>query len=69
MRLCSLIAFAGGVLAGGLVMMMVAPKKGEEMRQDIKDRMNNLKKHIGDAIDGCKDKCCCEVEEKMTVKE
>lgn len=56
-------------MAGGLVMMMVAPKKGEEMRQDIKDRMNNLKKHIGDAIDGCKDKCCCEVEEKMTVKE
>ena len=32
MKICNFLAFTGGMLAGGLVMMMFAPKKGEEVR-------------------------------------
>ena len=35
MKVCNFLAFTGGMLAGGLVMMMFAPKKGEEVRKDM----------------------------------
>ncbi len=34
-------AFAGGVIAAGLV-LLYAPKKGEELRSDIKQKTNKL---------------------------
>ena len=63
------MAFTGGMLAGGLVMMMFAPKKGEDMRKDIKDRLGDLKRHFDKA--GCcgKEGCDCKVEEKIVVEE
>lgn len=67
--MCSLVAFAGGMLAGGLVMMMFAPKRGDEMRRELKERMGNLKRHLDDAVEGCKEKCHCEVDEKVVVTE
>ena len=39
MRMCHLIAFAGGMLAGGAIALLFAPKKGEELRMDIKRKM------------------------------
>ena len=51
-------------------MMMFAPKKGEEVRKDIKDRLGDLKKHFDNA--GCccgKEGCDCKVEEKVVVEE
>ncbi len=69
MKICNFLAFTGGMLAGGLVMMMFAPKKGEEMRKDIKEKLGDLKRHFDNA--GCcgKEGCDCKVEEKIVVEE
>lgn len=50
-------------------MMMFAPKRGDEMRRELKERMGNLKRHLDDAVEGCKEKCHCEVDEKVVVTE
>ena len=57
------------MLAGGLVMMLFAPKRGEEVRKDIKERLGDLKRHFDNA--GCcgKEGCDCKVEEKIIVEE
>ena len=44
MKICHLIAFAGGVLAGGALALMFAPKKGEDFRKDIKEKMGDIKR-------------------------
>ena len=69
MKICNFLAFTGGMLAGGLVMMMFAPKKGEDMRRDIKDRIGDIKKHFDHA--GCcgKEGCDCNAGEKNMVEE
>lgn len=50
MKWCNLIAFAGGALAGGAIALMFAPKRGEEMRGDVKKKMCSLKKHIDNIV-------------------
>ena len=69
MKVCNFLAFTGGMLAGGLVMMMFAPKKGEDMRRDIKERLGDIKRHFDHA--GCcgKEGCDCKVEEKVVVED
>ena len=69
MKVCNFLAFTGGMLAGGLVMMMFAPKKGEEVRKDIKERLGDLKRHFDNA--GCcgKEGCDCKTEEKIVIEE
>ncbi len=69
MRVCNFLAFAGGVFVGGLAMMMFAPKKGEDMRRDIKERLGDIKRHFDNA--GCcgKEGCDCKVEEKIVIEE
>ena len=67
MKICHLIAFAGGVLAGGALALMFAPKKGEDFRKDIKEKMGGLKKRFDEAMMGCKENCGCGVEEKVHV--
>lgn len=69
MKICNFLAFTGGMLAGGLVMMMFAPKKGEDMRRDIKEKLGDMKRHFENA--GCcgKEGCDCKVEEKIVIEE
>ena len=69
MKVCNFLAFTGGMLAGGLVMMMFAPKKGDDMRRDIKEKLGDMKRHFDNA--GCcgKDGCDCKVEEKIVIEE
>ncbi len=70
MRFCHLIAFAGGVLAGGALALMFAPKKGEEFRRDIKNKLYDVKKHIDDSLERCKDGCCSAKENvNITIEE
>ena len=44
MKVCSMIAFAGGLVIGGMVggavALMFAPKKGEDLRRDIKEKLD-----------------------------
>lgn len=63
MKMCHLIAFAGGMLAGGAIALLFAPKKGEELRMDIKRKMAGLKNDIA-AGAACGNGCC---EEKVDV--
>ena len=69
MKVCNFLAFTGGRMAGGLVMMMFAPKKGEDMRRDIKEKLGDMKRHFENA--GCcgKEGCDCKVEEKIVIEE
>lgn len=66
MRMCHVIAFAGGVLAGGAIALLFAPKKGEDLRKDIRNKLYDIKKKLDESVDGCKDGCCC-TEEKADV--
>lgn len=69
MRMCHVIAFAGGLLAGGVIALMIAPKKGSELRKDIKDKMQNLKKQVDETIDRCTEGCCCNEKVNVTIEE
>ena len=70
MKMCHLFAFAGGVLAGGAIALMFAPKKGEELRRDIKNKLYDMKREIDETLVRCKDGHC-RAEEKVdiTIKE
>lgn len=57
MRMCNVVAFAGGVLAGGIIALLFAPKKGMELRADIKERMGDMKKRVSENM--CGDSCQC----------
>ena len=69
MKMCHLFAFAGGVLAGGIIALMFAPKKGTELRKDIKDKVQELKKHVDETIGRCTEGCCCNESVSVTVEE
>ena len=47
------MAFVGGVVAGGVAALMLAPKKGEEFRKEIKERMDGVKRHFNEATGCC----------------
>ena len=53
MKICSFMAFVGGVVAGGVAALMLAPKKGEEFRKEIKERMDGVKRHLSEATGCC----------------
>jgi gas vesicle protein len=67
MKMCHLIAFAGGMLVGGTVALLFAPKKGEELRMDIKRKMGAFKD--GMAGNACKDGCCGSDKVDVTIEE
>lgn len=71
MKICNLIAFAGGVVAGGIMALMFAPKKGTELRKDIKERLCDMKRRMDCCNDGtCGEECHCGEENvNITVKE
>lgn len=61
---CCMVAFAGGMLAGGVMALLFAPKRGDEMRREIKERLSEAKAHLKDEMSCCKPKA---VEEDVTV--
>lgn len=44
----------GSMMTGVVLGMMIAPKKGKELRQDVAGAMNTMKSMIMD------NSCCCE---------
>ncbi|MBR5813341.1 MAG: YtxH domain-containing protein [Bacteroidaceae bacterium] len=62
MKMCGLIAFAGGVVVGGIVggavALMFAPKKGEEFRKDVMDKISAVKRHFADGATVCHEGQC-----------
>lgn len=54
-----MVAFAGGVLVGSVAALLFAPKRGDEMRRDIKERIDEAKAHIK------KEMACCKPSEKV----
>lgn len=69
MRMCNVVAFAGGILLGGIVAMLFAPKKGVELRADIKDKLGAVKKNVDETIAMCGGECHCGESVNVTVKE
>ncbi|MBR4849046.1 MAG: YtxH domain-containing protein [Bacteroidaceae bacterium] len=57
MRVCNYAAFAGGVLVGGVIALLFAPKKGVELRADIKQKLGDVKKHVDETIAMCGNSC------------
>lgn len=57
MRMCNYAAFAGGVLLGGFIALLFAPKKGTELRADIKEKLGDVKKHVDETIAMCGEAC------------
>ena len=62
------MAFVGGVVAGGVAALMLAPKKGEEFRKEIKERMDGVKRHFNEAT-GCCNAHRCTVNEDANITE
>ena len=69
MRMCNVVAFAGGVLAGGIIALLFAPKKGIELRSDIKQKLGDVKKHVDETIAMCNENCRCGESVNVTVEE
>jgi hypothetical protein len=42
--------FAAGVVVGAAASLLLAPKSGEEMRQDLADRLSNLGQSVSDKV-------------------
>lgn len=63
---CCMVAFAGGVFVGGIAALLFAPKRGDEMRRDIKGRIEEAKAHFKEEMACCKPAAKV-VEEDVTV--
>lgn len=66
MKMCGLFAFAGGMLVGGMVggalALMFAPKKGEDLRKEIVDKIIDVERQFTDNTTVCKEGQCKRVE-------
>lgn len=51
---CCMVAFAGGMLVGGIAALLFAPKKGSEVRKDIKEHLDDAKEHLKRELSCCK---------------
>lgn len=63
----SILSLVGGMIIGSALTMLLTPKSGPEMRQDIKDLINDevdkLKNRAGKLRDEIEDaRCKCEDE-------
>ena len=50
MKVCSLFAFAGGVLIGGVAALRFAPKRGDERRKDIMGKIDDVKRQFTESV-------------------
>lgn len=58
MKIENLLAFACGIIAGGTIVMMLAPKSRKEMCMNLKKKMDDAKDCIGDAMNKCHAHSC-----------
>ena len=62
MKMCSLIAFAGGIvvgcMVGGAIALMFAPKKGEEFRKDVMDKIAEAMHRFAESTTVCHEGQC-----------
>lgn len=62
MKVCSMIAFAGGLVVGGVVggavALMFAPKKGEDFRRDVKEKLADVKRQFAEQATVCREGYC-----------
>ena len=64
MKIGTLLAFAGGVVAGGVILMMLAPHSRSEMCENFKKKMGEAKKCVDEAVAGCHLSGSCAVSPK-----
>ena len=69
MKICNFLAFTGGMLAGGAIALMFAPKRGDEFRKDIKDKLHGVKRKIEETAARCQGGCGVEESVNVTVEE
>ena len=62
MKLENLLAFAGGVVVGGAMLMLLAPKCRKEMCDNIKKKVDEAKECVNDAMSSCHSHSCGRVE-------
>ena len=53
MKVENWLAFACGIIAGGTMVMMMAPKCRKEMCSNLKKKMDEAKECIGEAVNKC----------------
>ena len=53
MKVENWLAFACGIIAGGTMVMMLAPKCRKEMCSNLKKKMDEAKECNGDAVNKC----------------
>ncbi|MBE6302971.1 MAG: YtxH domain-containing protein [Bacteroidales bacterium] len=58
MKVENLLAFACGIIAGGTMVMMLAPKCRKEMCANLKKKMDEAKECVGDAMNKCHTHSC-----------
>lgn len=75
MKLENWLAFAGGMVVGGVVLMMLAPKSRKEMCTNIRKKMEDAKEYVDEAMKCCHTHSCdcaespSEKSETVTMKE
>jgi gas vesicle protein len=50
-----MLKFVFGTVVGAAIALMLAPKSGEELREDLSDRANDLSDRVNDSIERGKD--------------
>ncbi len=58
MKVENLLAFACGIIAGGTMVMMLAPKCRKEMCASIRRKMEDAKECVDDAMKKCHSNSC-----------
>lgn len=69
MKVCNVIAFAGGMLAGSMLALLFAPKKGVELRNDIKGKLDDVKRQVDETVARYGGGCDCKESVQVTVEE
>ena len=54
---------------GGVIALLFAPKKGIELRNDIKEKLGDVKKRVNETIAMCDENCRCGESVNITVEE
>lgn len=62
-----MVAFAGGVIVGGVAALLFAPKRGEELRREIKEHIDDAKERVKSDISCCASQAAKVVEEDISV--